>query len=122
MCYSHPRFIGCYNNVNTVMSLSFRTDRSGQIMQIQTDCSIRSSLIRAFTICYSSYIFLIKCPTVWLPCLNLRKTTAKFVGVQKFRNSTVFLINVSGIFAIILIERKKKMQIDMRKCCTVRSC
>ena len=60
------------------MTLSFRTDRSGQTVQTQ---------IRVFTICYSICIFWSKYSmTVWPLCLNFRKFTAKFSGVEKQTN------------------------------------
>ena len=40
----------------TVMTLNFRTDRSGQILQTQIRLLYRSSLIRVFTVCISVYL------------------------------------------------------------------
>ena len=46
-------------------------------------------MIRIFTVCYSIIMILIKYPNLRPLCLNFRKITAKFSGVQKFRNFTV---------------------------------
>ena len=71
-------------NYHMIMILSFQTDRSLQTVQIQ----IRL-LLEVFTVCYSICTVLMKCPKVWPLCLNFKKITAKFSGVQKFTNFTV---------------------------------
>ena len=55
------------------MILSFQTDRSDQTVQTQ---------IRL--------LFVMKYPKVWAFCLNFRVITARFSGIQKFRNFTVY--------------------------------
>ena len=82
----------------TVIALSFWTDRSGQTVQTQT--RLLRSVIRVSTVCYSICNILTKYLKDLPLSLNFRYIyilTAKFSGVQKFRNFTV----------IILIYRQK---------------
>ena len=62
----------------------FSNNLSGQTLQSQISC-----LIKVFTVCYSICIFLKKYAMVWPLCLNFRRITAKFSGIQKLRNFTV---------------------------------
>ena len=84
----HPNFYCCYVesleclSTNTVMMLSFRTDRSGQTVQ-------RSSLIRVYTVCYSLCIFWTRYSMVEPHYTNFRVITTKFLGVRIFRKFTV---------------------------------
>ena len=64
---------------NTIIILSFRTDRSGKTVQTQ------SSLIRVCTVCLSICIFWAHHFMVKPPGSNFRVITAKFLGVLIFR-------------------------------------
>ena len=75
-----------YSEKLTLMILSFRTDNSRQIVQIQIRLLLeeqsdqrRSSLIRVFTVCYSICIFWTNNPMVWPLYLNLKLITADFL-------------------------------------------
>ena len=69
--------------VDTIMILSFRTDRSGQTVQTQ----IR--LIRVYTICNSGCIFWVHYSLVKPSGWNFRVITANFWGVRINRIFTV---------------------------------
>ena len=88
------------------MTLNFRTDRSGQTVQTQIRLLLRSSLIRAFTVCYSLCTILTKYPKVWPLCLNFRQITAKISGVPKLRIQ----------FTVLFVPRREKTGfLHMRK-------
>ena len=66
-----------FQEVSTIMTLCFWTDRSRQTVPDQTaprgaPISLGSSLIRVFAVCYSISIILTKYPKVWPLCLNFR--------------------------------------------------
>ena len=76
--------------LNTVMILSFGTDRSGQTVQNRSDCSKRSSLIRVYTVCHSVCFVWTHYSMVEPHSSNFRVITTNFLGVRIFRKITVF--------------------------------
>ena len=93
-------------NIVTVMILSFRTYRSGQTVQIQIRLLLEEQSDQGLHCLNSICTFLMKFPMVWCLCLNFRYITAKFSGVQKFRNFMVFshTSNVSPIITIVCVS------------------
>ena len=74
--------------VHTVMILSFRTDRSGQIVQTQIRLQSDQGLH-----CLQFWLHLLSALSLAKPsCSNFRLITANFLGVRIFRIFTVPLI------------------------------
>ena len=87
---NHVFYVSFASLLNTVMILSFRTDRSWQTLQ--TQIRLRSSLIRVYTVCNSLSIFWMHHCMVKPLCSNFRAITATFSGVRIFRSFTVILM------------------------------
>ena len=75
----------------TVMTLSFRSDKSGQTVQTQIRLLLEEQSDQGLYCLLFHLHLLTKYPKRWPLCLNFRYITAKFSGVQKFRNFTVFI-------------------------------
>ena len=74
---------------NYVMTLSFRTDRSGQTVQTQIRLLLEEQSDQGLH-CLPFHIHIFdKNPLVWPRCLNFRWIRATFSSVRKFRNFTV---------------------------------
>ena len=70
--------------------LYYRLFNTVIILSLIRVCTVCYSIgIRVCTVCYSINTFLMKFRKVWCLCSNFRKITAKFSGIQKFRNFTV---------------------------------
>ena len=80
---SIPSKILALIKVNTIMILSFRTDRPGQTVQTQ------SSLIRVYTVCHSVCIVWTHYSMVEPHSSNFRVITTNFFSVRIFRKFTV---------------------------------
>ena len=78
----------------TVISLSFWTDMSGQTVQTQIRLLLEEQSDQGLHClpCHL-HIFEKKKRKVWPLCLNFRKITAKFSGVRKFWNFTIYSKN-----------------------------
>ena len=74
------------------MILSFWTDRSGQTVQSLIKLLQEQSDQGLHCLLFHLHLFdeiPLTHPSVWPLCLNFRKITVKFPGIQKFRNFTV---------------------------------
>ena len=84
--------------VNTVMILSFRTDRPGQTVQ---------TLIRVYTVCHSVCIVWTHYSMVEPHSSNFRVITTNILGVRIFRKFTV----VSAFLRLVEATKCEKFQI-----------
>ena len=103
---AHISFFNKLISFTTVMTLSFRTDKSGQTVQtqirlIQEEQSDQDLHCLLFHLHHYDKIPL----KVWLLSLNFRKITSKISAVPKFRNFTVFSEKLTKASALQPISR-----------------
>ena len=78
----------------TIIKITVKIKLLGQIgwskqCRPWSDCSLRSSLIRVYSVCYSVCIFWTQCCIVKSNCSNCRTLTVIILGVPVFRIFTV---------------------------------
>ena len=80
------------------MTPSFRTDRSEQTVQTQIRLLLEEQSDHGLHCLLFHLHHLTKYLKVWPHCLNFRYITAKFSGIQKFKNFTVHLCHEEDCF------------------------
>ena len=88
ICYFHNIGAASVNEMQkiyTVMTLSFRTDRSGQTVQTQIRLLLEEQSDQGLHCLLFHLLFSKKYTKVWPFSLNFRYITAKFSGVRRFR-------------------------------------
>ena len=88
------------------MTLSFRTDKSGQTVQTQIRLFLEEQSDQGLH-CLLFHLDNFDDPKLWPLCLNFRLITADISGVRKFRNFTVTILTICSVCFVeeILLKR-----------------